>query len=140
MYSASFGVTLIGLTMVTTLVILAVTSNIVLSLGMVGALSIMRFHTAIKEPSDIIFLFWSIAAGIVLAAGLILLAMFGSLFIGLILLIFSQYRSLGQPYILALHCADRLPRKAFCKSGSSASPSRVRAYSRAALNSTTSWA
>ena len=65
MYSASFGVTLIGLTMVTTLVILAVTSNIVLSLGMVGALSIMRFHTAIKEPSDIIFLFWSIAAGIV---------------------------------------------------------------------------
>lgn len=140
MYSASFGVTLIGLTMVTTLVILAVTSNIVLSLGMVGALSIMRFHTAIKEPSDIIFLFWSIAAGIVLAAGLILLAMFGSLFIGLILLIFSQYRSFGQPYILALHCADRLPRKAFCKSGSSASPSRVRAYSRAALNSTTSWA
>ena len=77
MYSASFGVTLIGLTMVTTLVILAVTSNIVLSLGMVGALSIMRFHTAIKEPSDIIFLFWSIAAGIVLAAGLILLAMCG---------------------------------------------------------------
>ena len=88
MYSASFGVTLIGLTMVTALVILAVTSNIVLSLGMVGALSIVRFRTAIKEPSDIVFLFWAIAAGIVLAAGLIPLAIFGSLLIGLILLVF----------------------------------------------------
>ena len=74
MYSSSFGVTLIALTMITTLVILAVTSNIVLSLGMVGALSIVRFRTAIKEPLDIAFLFWSIAAGIVLAAGLLPLA------------------------------------------------------------------
>ena len=64
MYSSSFGVTLIALTMITTLVILAVTSNIVLSLGMVGALSIVRFRTAIKEPMDIAFLFWSIAVGI----------------------------------------------------------------------------
>ena len=71
MYSPSFGVTLIALTLITTLLILAVTSNIVLSLGMVGALSIVRFRTAIKEPMDIAFLFWSIAAGIVLAAGLI---------------------------------------------------------------------
>ena len=106
MYSASFGVTLIGLTMVTALVILAVTSNIVLSLGMVGALSIVRFRTAIKEPSDIVFLFWAIAAGIVLAAGLIPLAVFGSLLIGLILLIFSQHKSLDKPYILVVHCAD----------------------------------
>lgn len=106
MYSASFGVTLIGLTMVTALVILAVTSNIVLSLGMVGALSIVRFRTAIKEPSDIVFLFWAIAAGIVLAAGLIPLAVFGSLFIGLILLIFSQYKSFDSPYILVIHCED----------------------------------
>ena len=66
MYSSSFGVTLIALTLVTTLVILAVTSNVVLSLGMVGALSIVRFRTAIKEPLDIAFLFWSIAVGIVL--------------------------------------------------------------------------
>ena len=106
MYSASFGVTLIGLTMVTALVILAVTSNIVLSLGMVGALSIVRFRTAIKEPSDIVFLFWAIAAGIVLAAGLIPLAVFGSLLIGLILLVFSRHRSFDQPYILVIHCAD----------------------------------
>ena len=106
MYSASFGVTLIGLTMVTALVILAVTSNIVLSLGMVGALSIVRFRTAIKEPSDIVFLFWAIAAGIVLAAGLIPLAIFGSLLIGLILLVFSRHKSFDQPYILVIHCAD----------------------------------
>ena len=69
MYSPSFGVTLIALTLITTLLILAVTSNIVLSLGMVGALSIVRFRTAIKEPMDIAFLFWAIAVGIVLAAG-----------------------------------------------------------------------
>ncbi len=106
MYSASFGVTLIALCMVTALVILAVTSNVVLSLGMVGALSIVRFRTAIKEPSDIVFLFWSIAVGIVLAAGFIPLAVIGSLFIGLVLLIFSQYKSFEQPYILVLHCAD----------------------------------
>ena len=74
MYAPSFGVTLIALTLITTLLILAVTSNIVLSLGMVGALSIVRFRTAIKEPMDIAFLFWSIAVGIVLAAGLIPLA------------------------------------------------------------------
>ena len=74
MYSSSFGVTLIALTMITSQIILAVTSNVVLSLGMVGALSIVRFRTAIKEPLDIAFLFWSIAVGIILAAGLIPLA------------------------------------------------------------------
>lgn len=104
MYSTSFGVTLIALCMITTLLILAVTSNIVLSLGMVGALSIVRFRTAIKEPSDIAFLFWAIAAGIVLAAGFIPLAVFGSAFIGIILLIFSQHKSHEKPYILVLHC------------------------------------
>lgn len=106
MYSASFGVTLMTLTMITSLLILAVTSNIVLSLGMVGALSIVRFRTAVKDPSDIAFLFWAIAAGIVLAAGFIPLAVFGSFFIGLILLIFSRYKGFEKPYILVLHCKD----------------------------------
>lgn len=68
MYLSSFGVTLVALTMISTFVILAVTSNVVLSLGMAGALSIVRFRTAIKEPLDIAFLFWAIAVGIVLAA------------------------------------------------------------------------
>lgn len=107
MYSSSFGVTLLALTMITTLVILAVTSNVVLSLGMVGALSIVRFRTAIKEPLDIAFLFWSIAAGIVLAAGMIPLAVIGSVVIGLILLIFVNRKSHVNPYIIVLQCDGR---------------------------------
>ena len=104
MYSSSFGVTLIALTMITTLVILAVTSNVVLSLGMVGALSIVRFRTAIKEPLDIAFLFWAIAAGIVLAAGMIPLAVFGSVFIGIIILIFANRKDMTNPFIVVLEC------------------------------------
>lgn len=106
MYSSSFGVTLIALTMISTLVILAVTSNVVLSLGMVGALSIVRFRTAIKEPLDIAFLFWSIAVGIVLAAGMIPLAVFGSVVIGVMLIVFVNKKSHDNPYIVVLHCAD----------------------------------
>ena len=106
MVSSSFGVTLIALTMITSQVILAVTSNVVLSLGMVGALSIVRFRTAIKEPLDIAFLFWSIAAGIILAAGMIPLAVIGSVIIGLILLSFVNRKSHINPYIIVLSCAD----------------------------------
>lgn len=104
MYSSSFGVTLIALTMITTTVILAVTSNVVLSLGMVGALSIVRFRTAIKEPLDIAFLFWAIAAGIVLAAGMIPLAVIGSVIIGVILLVFVNKKSYCNPYIIMVVC------------------------------------
>ena len=104
MYSSSFGVTLLALTMITTLVILAVTSNVVLSLGMVGALSIVRFRTAIKEPLDIAFLFWAIAAGIVLAAGMIPLAVVGSVFVGVVLLIFVNKKPHCNPYIVVIQC------------------------------------
>ncbi len=106
MYSASFGVTLIAMTMVSTLVILAITSNVVLSLGMVGALSIVRFRSAIKEPLDIAFLFWSVAGGIVLAAGLIELAILGSVFIGVMLLLFVNRKGSATPYVMVLSCAD----------------------------------
>ncbi|MGN1399763.1 MAG: DUF4956 domain-containing protein [Erysipelotrichaceae bacterium] len=106
MYSSSFGVTLVALTMISTLVILAVTSNVVLSLGMVGALSIVRFRTAIKEPLDIAFLFWSIAVGIVLAAGMIPLAVFGSVFIGIVLLIFANKKAHLNPYIVVIRCEN----------------------------------
>ena len=102
MYSSSFGITLVALTMITTLVILAVTSNVVLSLGMVGALSIVRFRTAIKEPLDIAFLFWAIADGIVLAAGMIPLAVFGSVLIGAVILIFANHKDMSNPYIVVL--------------------------------------
>ena len=106
MYSAGFGTTLIALTMITSIVILAVTSNVVLSLGMVGALSIVRFRTAIKDPLDIAFLFWSIGAGIILAAGMIPLAVVGSVCIGIILLVFVNQKSHTHPYIVVLNCVD----------------------------------
>lgn len=106
MYSSSFGTTLVALTMITTIVILAVASNVVLSLGMVGALSIVRFRTAIKEPLDIAFLFWSIAVGIVLAAGMIPLAVIGSIIIGIILLVFVNRKAHWNPYIVVLSCTD----------------------------------
>lgn len=106
MYSPSFGVSLIAMTMITTLVILAVTSNVVLSLGMVGALSIVRFRTAIKEPLDIAYLFWAIAAGIVLAAGMIPLAVFGSVVIGVVLLVFVNRKTNVHPYIAMVACDD----------------------------------
>lgn len=106
MYSAGFGTTLIALTMITSVVILAVTSNVVLSLGMVGALSIVRFRTAIKDPLDIAFLFWSIGAGIVLAAGMIPLAIIGSVCIGLILLVFVNKKSNTHPYMVVLSCVN----------------------------------
>ena len=107
MYSSNFGVTLVALTMISTLVIMAVTSNVVLSLGMVGALSIVRFRTAIKEPLDIAFLFWSIADGIVLAAGMIPLAVIGSVAIGVILVIFANKKSHNNPYIIVLQCDNQ---------------------------------
>lgn len=109
MYSASFGVSLLAMSMITTLVILAVTANIVLSLGMVGALSIVRFRTAIKEPMDIAFLFWAIGAGIVLGAGLIPLAIIGSIIIGIVILLFANFKSASaMPYILVVNCSYQI--------------------------------
>ena len=106
MYSPGFSLTLIGLCLVTTLVIIAVTSNVVLSLGMVGALSIVRFRAAIKDPMEIVFLFWSIAVGIVIGAGMIPLALIGSVFIGVILMIFANRKQIGMPYILIINCEN----------------------------------
>lgn len=104
MYSESFGISLIAMSLVTTLIILAITSNVVLSLGMVGALSIVRFRTAVKEPMDIAFLFWSISVGIVVGAGLIPLAVFGSAFIGIMIMVFANKKSTDNPYILVVSC------------------------------------
>lgn len=106
MYAPGFGVTLVALTMITTVVILAVTSNVVLSLGMVGALSIVRFRAAIKDPLDIAFLFWAIAVGIVLAAGMIPLAVIGSIFIGVVLLVFVNKKPHLNPYIVVVSCEN----------------------------------
>ncbi len=102
LFSRSFGISLVALTMISTFVILAVTSNVVLSLGMVGALSIVRFRTAVKDPLDIVYLFWSIGVGIVLGACLYPLAVIGSLIVGGMLYFFSKKQRGGEAYILIL--------------------------------------
>lgn len=112
MYSTGFALSLIGLSMVTTLVIMAVTSNVVLSLGMVGALSIVRFRTAIKEPMEIVFLFWAIAAGIVIGAGMIPLAVAGSVIIGVVLIIFANRKHVETPYIIVINAQNDEAEKA----------------------------
>lgn len=106
LYSSTFGMSLVGMSMVTTLVILAVTSNVVLSLGMVGALSIVRFRAAIKDPLDIVYLFWALACGIVTGAGQFLMAIIGSTIIGVILLLFVNRKNNDHPYLFVMNCID----------------------------------
>ncbi|UWG97652.1 DUF4956 domain-containing protein [Dehalobacter sp. DCM] len=106
MYSRNFNVSLIGMSMITTLIIMGVTSNIVLSLGMVGALSIVRFRSAIKDPMDIVFIFWAIAAGIVSGAGQYFLAVIGSIIIGVMLISFTRKASGEIPYMIVVNCSD----------------------------------
>lgn len=108
LYSKAFNTSLVLLTMLTTFIILAVTSNVVLSLGMVGALSIVRFRTAIKDPLDLVFLFWAIGSGIVLGAGMVPLAVVGSLLIGGVLLLFTRTSGAEVPYLLILDLADEV--------------------------------
>ncbi len=103
MYSSSFGITLIAMNLITTLVILAVSSNLIVSLGMVGALSIVRFRTVVKEPLDLGYLFWSITAGIIVGVGLIPLVIIGSIVIGAILFIFVNRKTVDTPYIVVLN-------------------------------------
>ncbi|MEF2967872.1 DUF4956 domain-containing protein [Paenibacillus sp. M1] len=104
LYSKSFNVSLIGMTMVTAMIIIAVNSNLVLSLGMVGALSIVRFRTPIKDPTDLIFLFWAAAAGIVTGAGFFTLAAVGSVIVGLVMFLFIKNTSADTPYLLVVNC------------------------------------
>jgi uncharacterized membrane protein YhiD involved in acid resistance len=104
LYSKSFNVSLIGMTLITSMVIIAINSNLVLSLGMVGALSIVRFRTPIKDPTDLIFLFWAAAAGIVVGAGFFSLAIIGSVIVGLVLFVFVKKASFETPYLLVVNC------------------------------------
>lgn len=105
-YNRKFNWSLVTLHLITVVVMLMISSNIAVSLGMVGALSIVRFRTAIKDPLDIAFLFWSIGAGIILAAGMIPLAVIGSVCIGIVLLVFVNRTSNTHPYMVILGCAD----------------------------------
>lgn len=112
MFSKSFSVSLIAMSMMTSLIILGVTSNVVLSLGMVGALSIVRFRTAVKDPMDIVFLFWSIGVGILTGAGLLPIAVLGSLAIGAVLVFFVRRTNYDNPYVLLIKVKDDETEKA----------------------------
>ncbi len=112
-YSQSFNNALVILALITTLVIIAITSNIILSLGMVGALSIVRFRNAVKDPLDVTFMFWSLAIGIAVGAGFFALAMFGSAFIGGVLYALSLYKVTQMPYLLVLHYANNCDSQVF---------------------------
>jgi len=115
LYSKSFNVSLIGMTLITAMVIIAINSNLVLSLGMVGALSIVRFRTPIKDPTDLIFLFWAAAAGIVTGAGFYSLAVIGSVIVGLVLFVFVKKASFETPYLLVVNCDDDASEQAVTK-------------------------
>lgn len=107
-YSHSFNISLMIMTLTTALVIMGISQNVLLSLGMVGALSIVRFRTPIKDPMDLIFLFWSVAAGILCGAGFIPLVAIGSIVIGAVLILFSNKITVENPYLLVIKFDEEL--------------------------------
>ncbi|MBZ5751610.1 MULTISPECIES: DUF4956 domain-containing protein [Metabacillus] len=107
-YSHSFNISLIIMTMATALVIMGISQNVLLSLGMVGALSIVRFRTPIKDPMDLVFLFWSVIAGILSGAGFILLAIIGSVLIGLVIILFANKIKVENPYLLVVKLENNM--------------------------------
>lgn len=102
MYTMTYGVTLVAMTMVSAMILLVVTSDVVLTLGMVGALSIIRFRTSVKEPMDIMYMFWAVGAGIAVGAGMAGVAIVSSIAVGLTVLLLTRGRQNGVPYILVL--------------------------------------
>lgn len=105
-YNKNFNLSLIALAVITAAIILTIQSNIVISLGMVGALSIVRFRTAIKDPMDLVFLFWSISVGIICGAGFAIIAVAASIVVTVVVLLFERM-SVGRPaVILLVNCSD----------------------------------
>lgn len=102
-YSQTFAITLAAMTILTTMITLAISSNIALSLGMVGALSIVRYRTAIKDPMDILFLFWAVATGITIGAQMHYLALIGALIVILMMLTINRPDPTNVVYILIVH-------------------------------------
>lgn len=105
-YSYNYNVSYVLMTIITALVIMTISSNLVLSLGMVGALSIVRFRTAVKDPLDIVYMFWAIAAGITAGAKLYPVALIGSAFIGLVLFWVSRKKIRHQPFLLIVRYTE----------------------------------
>lgn len=106
-YSKSFAIALVVITMITTTIILAVQSSIVISLGMVGALSIVRFRTAIKDPMDLAFLFWSISVGIICGAGLYKMAVVSTLVITIVMLFLHFIPNMKPIKLMIINCTEK---------------------------------
>lgn len=106
-YSRSFAVTLVGMTILTAMVTLAISTNIVISLGMVGALSIVRFRTAVKDPLDLLYLFWAITTGITSGAGMYLLVLITAAIMVAMILIFHKRQLKGRIYIAVIHYEEQ---------------------------------
>lgn len=102
-YSRNYAITLVGMTVLTCMVTLAISTNIVISLGMVGALSIVRYRTAIKEPLDLMYMFWAITGGITMGASMYLLAILASVVMILLIIIFNRETLRGRAYIVVVH-------------------------------------
>lgn len=103
LYSHRFNASILMISLITSLIIMTIHSNIILSLGMVGALSIVRFRTALKEPMDIVYMFWAIAVGITTGSGLFYIAVGGSLFIGLVMVLMAYIKTDVQSYLMILN-------------------------------------
>lgn len=101
-YQPSFATSLVLIALVTSMIIMTISSNVVLSLGMVGALSIVRFRAAIKDPKDIAFMFWAIAIGISTGASLYMISAIGSLFIGAVLWVLKFQKTVIRRFILVV--------------------------------------
>ena len=102
-FSRSFAITLVGMTVLTAMVTLAISTNIVISLGMVGALSIVRFRTAIKDPMDLLYLFWAITTGITAGAQMYVLVLVAALVMVVMIILFYHKQQKGRIYILVVH-------------------------------------
>ena len=105
-YSNNFNILLVLTTIVTCFIVLVISSNVVLSLGMVGALSIVRFRTAVKDPLDVGFLFWSIAVGITCGAGLYMISVIGTVFVSLVYIFLIKIRTGKSVYLLIVKASE----------------------------------
>lgn len=115
LYQRSFNVSLVTITMIITLIIMTISGNLILSLGMVGALSIVRFRTPIKDPVDLVFIFWAITVGIANGVGYFNISIIGSLVMTGVLLLMTRRPEKEQPYLLVLQVPTGIDTKAIIK-------------------------
>lgn len=114
-YNHNYNVALVMMSLITSIIIMTISSNLVLSLGMVGALSIIRFRTAIKDPMDVVFMFWAIALGLTTGARLYMIAITGSLFIGIVAILLLRYKNSNNIFMLIIHYTEEAKENLFLK-------------------------